>query len=95
MSSIYKISWATHAKKELFKLEKNIQIKIISSLENKLINNPRKFGKRLHGDWSYRLGNYRIIYNINDEKICILVVSVGHRKDIYRSFQVHSLDKEK
>ena len=50
--------------------------------------NPRQLGKPLHGDkgglWRYRVDDYRLICDIQDERITILVVRVGHRKDVYR-----------
>ena len=50
--------------------------------------NPRQFGKSLSGDmgefWSYRVGDYRVISLIEDKKLVVVIVSVGHRRDIYR-----------
>jgi mRNA interferase RelE/StbE len=53
------------------------------------LENPRELGKKLMGPhygayWRYRVGNARIICNIKDQKLIILVVEVGHRKEIYR-----------
>ncbi len=51
-------------------------------------DNPRQWGKPLHGDkgglWRYRVGDYRLICDIQDERITVLVVRVGHGKDGYR-----------
>ncbi|WP_367401650.1 type II toxin-antitoxin system RelE family toxin [Geoalkalibacter halelectricus] len=50
-------------------------------------NNPRQFGKPLVGDkagfWRYRIGDYRAICHLEDQVLTILVVEVGHRKNIY------------
>ena len=50
-------------------------------------DNPRSKGKGLtanrSGEWRYRVGDYRLLTEIQDDKIVILVVSVGHRRDIY------------
>jgi mRNA interferase RelE/StbE len=50
--------------------------------------NPRQLGKPLQGDkgglWRYRVGDYRLICEIQDERITVLVLRVGHRKDVYR-----------
>ena len=55
-------------------------------LEN--INNPGNFGKSLKGGlkdyWRYRIGNYRIIADINDDEVKILIIEIGRRKDIYK-----------
>ena len=62
---------------------------MINYLEQRVIasGNPRQFGKSLGGDmgelWSYRVGDYRIISLIEDERLVIVVISVGHRRDIH------------
>ena len=59
---------------------------IIENLEG--CENPRLFGKPLKGNlngyWRYRIGDYRLISQINDEEIIITVVEIGHRRDIYK-----------
>jgi mRNA interferase RelE/StbE len=78
------------ARKQLKKLGHTAQIEIISYLEKRLQGkeNPRPFGKPLVGDlaslWRYRVGSYRIICMIEDEKLIVLLVAVGDRKKIYR-----------
>ena len=63
---------------------------MINYLEQRVIasGNPRQLGKLLSGDmgefWSYRVGDYRVISLIEDEKLVVVIVSVGHRRDIYR-----------
>ena len=51
-------------------------------------DNPRQHGKGLtanrSGQWRYRIGDYRLLAEIQDDKIIILILSVGHRSDIYR-----------
>lgn len=83
-----KIEFSAKAKKEFSKLDRPAQILIkkylseISSLEN-----PRTRGKALVGNladlWRYRVKDYRIICEIDDEKILILILRIGHRKEIY------------
>ena len=78
------------ARKQLKKLGHTAQIEIISYLEKRLQGkeNPRRLGKPLVGDlaglWRYRVGSYRIICKIEDEKLIVLLVAVGDRKNIYR-----------
>ncbi|WP_244511421.1 type II toxin-antitoxin system RelE family toxin [Vreelandella arcis] len=52
------------------------------------LEDPRQLGKPLTGQlselWRYRVGSYRIIASIEDKEVCILVIRVGHRRDIYR-----------
>lgn len=54
------------------------------------MENPRSTGKALSGSvlsglWRYRVGDYRILCNIEDEKIYILVVAIGHRRNVYKT----------
>ncbi len=82
----YQIFIERFAVKQILKLDKNA-IPLIKSAIAGLADNPRPFGyKKLKGEEAYRIrvGSYRIIYEIDDHKIIVTVVSVGHRKDIYR-----------
>jgi mRNA interferase RelE/StbE len=75
-----------YAQKQIMKLDKKA-IPLIKSAIAGLAENPGKRGCiKLKGEEAYRIkvGNYRIIYEIDDEKIIVNVVAVGHRKDIYR-----------
>lgn len=82
----YKIYITRYAKKQILKLDIKA-IPVIKSAIASLAENPRPHGsKKLKGESAYRIrkGDYRIIYEINDDMILITVVSVGHRKNIYR-----------
>lgn len=84
----YKVVFTDRAKKQIKKLDRSIAALIIGWIEKNLENceNPRIYGKNLiankSGQWRYRIGDYRIICEIQDEKITILVLEVGHRKSI-------------
>ncbi len=86
----WQIEIARTAEKQIKKLDRTSQRAIIRFLRDRLqpAVNPRQWGKPLHGDkrglWRYRVPDYRLICEIQDEKITILVLRVGHRKDIYR-----------
>ncbi|MCT4634307.1 MAG: type II toxin-antitoxin system RelE/ParE family toxin [Firmicutes bacterium] len=86
----YQVEFSQHALKQLKKLDKYTASIIISYVKKKLLNtdNPRQFGKALQGNhsdkWRYRVGNYRLLAKIEDEKILIIIVEIGHRKDIYK-----------
>ena len=59
----------------------------ISDAIRRLVNDPRPHGvKKLSGRnaWRIRVGNYRVLYEIHDERLLILVVDIGHRREIYR-----------
>ncbi|MBO6535557.1 MAG: type II toxin-antitoxin system RelE/ParE family toxin [Balneolaceae bacterium] len=86
---IWTIEFDNRARKELRKLDKQTQKRILKWLRKNLATNedPRKTGKSLKGHmkglWRYRVGDYRIISQIQDENILILVIRLGHRRDIY------------
>jgi len=84
------IRFSDNAKRELQKLDKPLQRRITSFLTNRIQNtlNPRSTGKALQGQlagyWRYRVGDYRIICQIKDDELLILVIEIGHRKEVYR-----------
>lgn len=86
---IWKINYSEIARKQLKKIDKSAAKKILDYMDEKIshIVNPRDIGKGLSfnksGLWRYRVGDYRIICSINDSCITILVLELGHRKDIY------------
>lgn len=86
MKQTYTIIYAKPVEKQLRKLTSKAMVAVIAKI-NSLAINPRQPGAaRLQGGFRlYRIrqGNYRIIYEINDEKITVLVVKVGHRGDVY------------
>ena len=82
---MYEIIFSNKAKKQLFKLEKNIQERIVTILERIRIR-PESYITKLVGDPGYKLrvGDYRIIMDIDNNNLLILVIKVGHRKEIYK-----------
>lgn len=89
---MYKIELSKTAEKELKKLYKtnktayNSIFNFIEKLDN--TTEPRQNGKALQGNlkglWRYRVGDFRIVAEIIDDKVIILVLDVGHRKEIYK-----------
>lgn len=77
------------ALKELRKLGRQAQREIIAYLDERVAgtDDPRRFGKGLKADlaglWRYRVGDYRILCQIKDGELLVLVVAVGHRREIY------------
>ena len=79
------------AKKELGKQEPQLARRVIQFLRTRLqiVKDPRSVGQALKGSalgniWKYRLGDIRIIASIEDDRLVILVLRVGNRKEIYR-----------
>ena len=82
----YTILIERYAQKQIMKLDKKV-IPVIKTAIAGLSGNPRPYGyKKLKGEDAYRIrvGTYRVIYEIDDGKIIVTVVSVGHRKNIYK-----------
>ena len=90
MNLAWQIEFTETSLKQLKKIDKTIAKRLISFIKDRIAtqDDPRVLGKALQGKtlglyWRYRMGDYRIICNIQDEKLIILVVEIGHRKDVY------------
>ncbi len=85
----YKVEFTQRALKELKKLDKHTASLILGWVRKNLENceNPRQHGKGLtsnhSGEWRYRIGDYRLLAKIEDNRVTILILNVGHRRDIY------------
>ncbi len=84
----FEIIWSVSALKELKKLDRSIAKRIFDSV-SKLANNPHRYVRRIVNSPYYRLrvGDYRVIIDIKENQLRILVLKVGHRKNIYKSGQ--------
>ena len=82
---MYEIILAKNVEKYLDKLNSKDRERIINSLD-KLRIRPEHFLVRLVGDKSYkfRVGDYRLIIDLNEDKLIVLVVEIGHRRNIYK-----------
>lgn len=89
------MAWAVEfdpdAVKDLKKLDKQVQARIIGFLRDRLarLQNPRELGEALTGAklgnyWKYRVGDWRIICDLHDERIVVRVLRVGNRREIYK-----------
>ena len=78
------------AEKQIMKLARTAQRAIQRFLRERLAacDDPRQWGKALQGEkrglWRYRVGDYRLICDIRDEVITVVVLEISHRKDVYR-----------
>lgn len=85
----WKLQYRDKARDQLRALDKVAALRIARYLQDRVINsaNPRQLGMamqgRFRGYWRYRVGDYRIICDIQDETITVLVLLIGHRGDIY------------
>lgn len=77
------------AEKQLCKLDRPIQKRLIDWLDDRIngCKNPRHFGEPLRGGmaglWRYRVGDYRIICEIQDQRLVVLALAIGHRREVY------------
>jgi len=86
---IWQLQTSDEFKKVLKRLDQKQKIRIVAFLYKRVLpsGNPRIFGKaltgKLSGYWSYRVGDYRVIADIQDNTLRIIAVSIGHRREIY------------
>jgi mRNA interferase RelE/StbE len=84
------VSFEPRAFTELSKIDRKAQRKIIRFLQERVAGSrdPRQFGKPLKGEkaglWRYRIGDHRVVSQIQDERSVVLVLRVGHRGGVYR-----------
>ncbi len=89
LSLAWTVEWDERAIRDARKLDPQVRKNIISYLRERISTeeDPRRFGKPLLADlsglWRYRVGDYRILCRIEDDKVVVLVLAVGHRRNIY------------
>lgn len=86
---MYHVEYSKRAQKQIKKLDKQIQKLLFAWIDKHLkgTDNPRANGKGFTGnhanEWRYRIGDYRLICDIQDDKMVILALEFGYRRDIY------------
>jgi len=86
----YRVLFSEQAKKDIEKLDNSTKLLLQKWISKHLVGceNPRAFGKGLSADksglWRYRIGNYRLICIINDGEMIILMLTFGHRSEVYK-----------
>jgi mRNA interferase RelE/StbE len=85
------INYTESALRQLKKLDKSIALRVLDYMDERVatIDDPRTLGKSLVGPklgayWRYRVGDIRVICNIQDGEMCVLVIEIGNRREIYR-----------
>ena len=88
---VWKIKLDPAAERELDKLDPQIARRILAFLHGRItsLEDPRSIGEALKGSrlgefWKYRVGDYRIICTIEDISVCILVIRIGNRREVYK-----------
>jgi len=87
----YRVEFSESAERELGKLDPQQAKRILKFLSGRVakLDDPRNIGEALHGSrfgefWKYRVGQYRLICKLEDDRLLVLVLRIGHRKEIYR-----------
>jgi mRNA interferase RelE/StbE len=87
----YSVELAESADRELAKLDPQQRKRILKFLHERVakLDDPRSIGEALHGSrlgefWKYRVGDYQLICKIEDDRLVVLVLRAGHRKEVYR-----------
>lgn len=85
----WSVEWDERARRELRRLDPAVQRQILRYLRERIAgsNDPRRFGRSLGGQlgglWRYRVGDYRLVCEVANDRLVVLVLAVGHRKDVY------------
>ena len=85
----YRVEFTPEALKQFSKLDQEIKKRITKQLKKvELLQSPRDIGKALQGElsnmWAYRVGNYRILSRIEDDRLLVLIVKLSHRSVVYK-----------
>lgn len=86
----YKVEYSKNAQKQIRKMDQYTKVMLMRWITKNLVDcdDLREQGKPLKGNlknqWRYRVGNYRILCDIEDEKLIILFINVGHRRENYK-----------
>jgi len=85
------IEFTDAALRQLEALDNTVAIRISKFLQQRVapLQNPRSIGQPLKGErfgefWKYRVGDYRLVAKIQDDRLVIVILRVGHRREIYR-----------
>lgn len=85
------IEYTATARRQLKKLDRQVARRILDFMDERVAttDDPRSIGKALTGSqigeyWRYRVGDFRILCSIQDGRLCVLVIEIGHRREIYR-----------
>lgn len=84
---MYRVIWDKAVLQDLKLLDRTHAIKLVKKVEEYLVKAPEELGKplvgRFKGLYRYRLGDYRVVYEINKKEVVIIIVQVGHRREVY------------
>lgn len=86
----WRVEFSAFAQRQLRKLDKPVAKRILDWLDERIegCKDPRHFGEPLKGEldglWRYRIGDFRLICELKDDRMTVWVIAVGHRREVYR-----------
>ena len=87
----WSIKYTESAQRQLSKLDRQVAVRVLDYMDERVagLDDPRAIGKNLTGPkigayWRYRVGDVRVICDIRDHELLILVIEIGHRREVYR-----------
>ncbi len=84
----YVVEYDIRIEEKLKKIPKTMRTRIREAIEKRLMNSPFNYGKPLTGGWRgyrrLRVGDYRIIYRVYEERIVVFIIEIDHRKNVYK-----------
>ncbi len=87
---MWQIKFGNEAEKQMRTIDRSASLKIQKYLKERVALNPTSFGKalsiNLKGFWRYRIGDYRVVCDLRENELVVLVVKVGHRSKVYDGF---------
>ncbi len=85
------VNYTESALRQLKKLDRSVALRVVDYMDERVatLEDPRALGKNLVGPklgayWRYRVGDIRVICNIQEGEMCVLVIEIGNRREIYR-----------
>lgn len=87
---MWKLEFTKSSRRDFHKLAPHDRQKVIGYLRDRVLpaDDPRRFGKPLTGDrrgyWRYGVGDLRVIVDVEHDKLVVLVIEIGHRREVYR-----------
>ncbi len=88
---VWIINYTESASKQLKTLDQQVALRVLDYMDRRVatLDDPRSLGKNLVGlkmgeYWRYRVGDIRIICDIADQQLCVLVIEIGNRREVYR-----------
>lgn len=89
---IWDIKYTETSLRQLKKIDKSVALRVLDYMDERVakLADPRAFGKNLVGPklgsyWRYRIGDVRVICDLQNQALVVLVVEIGHRREVYRS----------